>query len=188
MIIEISTNLHGVIKSFKDLRKINHNDKKPEHYYIHSIPKLPSWTNKKYKCSGEIVNLFNLTCTCEDFINRSRLFSERDIRKACKHIYYKLRDTKASEYIDKLTFKLLEAGVFHGEQHLFEYNIKNKKVILGFGESEEWVNVYAKNEGNYSRYSFNIKQQRWSNKWSPTNEHLIRIAIEIVNKYYKLAV
>jgi len=137
-------------------------------YYIHLLPELPWWTNRIYKHKDEELNLSKYSCSCTDYQQRAILFSKpRDIRRACKHIYYKLTGTRIKDFIDPLTQLLLKSTAIHNEVLHFKYEYLGKAYYFGFKENTNWINVYLKEDDEFRKFGFNPVEYRWSYKSEP---------------------
>ena len=176
------------IRILKDIRHIQaHKDKrervKKQGYkgnYIHKVPPLPRWTNKVYTSQGFKQNLYDLACTCPDFsYKKSKYKQPRDARSLCKHLYWKLTDTKASEFVEDKTLVLIEP-VVKGEIEFFHKEVLHNKreVIFGFSNNgEPWLGVYTINEfSKWTGYFYSYQEKRFAYGNEPPDK------VKIVNK------
>jgi len=162
-------------KKYSDLRKLKQDATGPlnpgENYYVHPLPLFPlKVKDKRYRYKEFHLDVYNLRCTCEDQIAKREEYQDRDIRKLCKHLYYKISSSWLKQYVDSLSLELLKNSVFFGPEHLYKYEYKKSLIILGFRSETEWVNVYAPNihhPEEHKRYSFNPSTKRWSYNSKP---------------------
>lgn len=166
----------GSTKIFDDIRDLEKLAKAREEYkmaieaelYIHEIPLLPSWTNKQYKSQGYVQNLYHLSCDCPDYVEKKRKYrAKRDVRRLCRHLYWKLTQTAAKDFIDDLSREFSRAVAIHGIDKFLKKNMNGNIVYLGFKDGNHWINVYVNENGEWKRYSYNLKQRRWSYERKP---------------------
>jgi hypothetical protein len=172
---------------YDDIRKRKPAETEKHQYYIEpQIPGLPEWTNKTYHCQDEEVNLFKLTCTCEDFKARKENYTDRDVRLCCKHIYYKLSNTAAKRYINSLYKNLSYAAAFFDIDSFFTFNIDKRDIYYGFNGYLNWVQVFVpvteNDADSYARFSYSPKLHRWSRGIEPENEWKIVYILERIIK------
>lgn len=159
-----------------DIRSIQETDSElGTNYYVHQFPKLPDKFNKIYHSKNEKVNLHNFTCTCQQFVENSKVFSERDIRKACKHIYYKASQTWLKEFIPEITLLLLKIAVFGRIKFLYKVNIYRKEIYFLLDDTSAWVKVIAPdNREVFTEYTYHTIQKRWGYSNIPPDEiHIV---------------
>lgn len=189
--IEIKLNSQPVnsFDEFSDLRiaetELINKSPVAQNYHLQFVPALPRWTDKEYKSGNEIVNLYQLYCTCETHSLRRELITEvRDIRRLCKHIYSKLEQTADRTGIDSLTLLFCKSAAIFGERFLFKYNIKKEDIYFGFTPSAEWINIYTKNvAGDYLKYAYQPIWNRWAYGNVPIHSHYILYTLEALLKY-----
>lgn len=178
------------IKEYDDIRiALKEIQEQGNNQYSHIIPQLPEWFDKEYIFTenGEVysINLYRLTCTCSEYKDKALKYKCGDIKSLCRHIYSKIIRTRAAEYIDDLSLLLLKDYVHNPGLVFYSYILSGRRIIIGLAQSP-WINIYAKAkrtkddpEGRYSRYSYNLKQERWSYNISPYPKNLIIEAIKI---------
>lgn len=162
-------------QKYSDLRKIQQDKHGPlnpgENYYVHKLPKFPlSLKDKRYKYKEYHLDVYNLRCSCDSQKEKREEFPDRDIRRLCKHLYYKISSSWIKEYVDSLSLELTKSAALFGEKHLYKYTYKNNEIVFGFQENSPWVNVYAPNNFNpevHHRYSFDPIKNRWSYNCKP---------------------
>lgn len=172
---------------YDDIRKRKPTEIKKHQYYVEpQLPELPAWTNKKYSCQEQQVNLFLLTCSCEDFKERKEKYGARDVRLCCKHIYYKLTSTAASKFINTLYKNLTYAAAFFNVDSIYTFKIDKRDIYYGFNGQLDWVQVFVPVNGSndsYARFSYSPKLKRWSHGIEPENEWKIVYIAEKIMKY-----
>lgn len=162
-------------KKYSDLRKLKQDPFSPlnpgENYYIHQLPQFPlKVKDKRYRYKEFHLDVFNLRCTCEDQKAKREEYQDRDIRKLCKHLYYKISSSWLKQYLDSLSMELMKNSALFGPEALYKYEYKKSFIIFGFRSETEWVNVYAPNihhPDEHKRYAFNPVTIRWSFKSQP---------------------
>lgn len=187
MIIKLKKADPRLPKEFTDIRiaekAISRNPFSAPNYYIHLLPRLPEWTDRIYyyktgPTTFEKQNLYHLTCTCSTFKEKKKVFEGRDIRVLCKHLFYKLTETKAKKYLQELDVLLMRSAVIFHEMYLYKYTIKKKDVILGFKQDTDWVNVYTHNIADtYIKFSYHPIKRTWSYGIAPPNHTMLILAI-----------
>jgi len=183
--------LKDKIPEFDDLRKVKQELPKiyGSYYYIHRVPKLPSFTDKTYRYKEVEMNLYHLTCTCQKFHDKLLLnYENRDIRRICIHLYYKLISSAAKKDIDQLTQVLMEAAVKHDARYFYKYYFRkeNKDVYISFAEHTEWINVFLQvrneDDADYIRFGYNAVLNRWNYGKSPALAGKIEYVIDSIIK------
>lgn len=173
---------------YDDIRKRKPTETKKHQYYIEpQFPLLPEWTDKLYHCQDEKVNLFKLTCTCDDFKERKEKYYARDVRLCCKHIYYKLTSTAASKFINTLYKNLTYVTAFFNIDSFYTFSIDKRNIYYGFNGQLNWVQVFVPvriNDPNfYARFSYSPKLRRWSHGTKPDNAWKIEYIANKIMKY-----
>ena len=151
-------------------------------FYVHRIPELPAWTNKINYSQGCEQNIYKLKCSCDEQKKLSKKYFDRDIRLACKHIYWKLTTTKVKTELDSLTKLLLDAFQKSNEMKLFKISFKDEILILGFTNPAEWINVFTGKE-KWNKYSFNVTEKGWAYNKFPKDAKLLSAKILSICKY-----
>lgn len=180
MIIKLEHRLNKGPKEFQDLRQaeksISVNESVPgQKHYIHPVPQFPKWTDKNFKCQNHAVNLFQFNCTCDEFVNdRAAQYHKSDIRICCRHLYYKLSDSRFSQFVDSLTLKLTHGTALKNERYFLKYMIYNQPVIFGFIPDSDWTGIYTQiSDGDFFRYSYNPIIKKWAEHLIPDQEVFI---------------
>lgn len=139
------------------------------------IPTLPESANKELSYSSYKVNPYKLTCTCPSFKENVQLFEhKRDIRRVCKHLYYKIDQfTSLPAFITLL----LENQFAHGPEKLIKR--KNNGILTFYGiknlKSQNWFNVYIQNPEipeRFRKLSYSTEEKRWSYGVNPENNEI----------------
>lgn len=158
-----------------DIRQI----KRKQQYLTHNeiifnYPELPKELNKTLLSKSNRVNLFKFTCTCEDYEKKSIKYSGRDIRKACKHIYYKSTQSYYEKYLPKIAYILLKLATFKEIEHLYKVNIFNSDVYFIIQSNSAWIKIISgDNSDNWGEYLFHTVKNRWGYNKIPPNENYI---------------
>ena len=167
-----------------DIRVIKEVPETGNNHFIYEFPKLPVKFNKFYHSKHEKINLFNFTCTCEQYINNSKHYTGRDIRKACKHIYYKASSEWLKDTIDPVTILLLKTAVFNGYKHLYKINIYSKEFYFIINPDSAWVKVITLSVNNSSiEYLYHTIDKRWGYGKEPDNDVFIVDQIQKLIKH-----
>lgn len=178
-------------QKYSDLRKLKQDKQSPlypgENYYVHQVPEFPSGLKeKRYRYKEFQLDVYSLRCTCDLQKEKREIYKDRDIRKICRHLYYKISSSWIKQYVEPLTMLLMKSAAIYNEKHLYRYEYKKSPVIFGFKEETLWVNVYTKNK-NYPdeifKYSFNPLTKRWSYNFKPEYYALFEDVIQRTIKY-----
>jgi hypothetical protein len=129
--------------------------------HSYKMPDLPAWANRIHEYNGYKINLSECSCTCEEYFRKVPFYPERDIRAVCRHLYFRLKYTAVSRYIDKLTLLLLDNQFNYGEDHLYKFSLEGKDFYFGFKKRTSWVNIYAE-QNHWIRFSYNPDEGRWA--------------------------
>lgn len=110
------------------------------------------------------LNLYNQTCTCNEFVSGEKeKFEKGDLRRLCRHLIFKYKRSFSPK---KLTpFK----------RFLFDnqYSLKEKvkqttffgvdlPVYFSYDNRSDWCDIFFPTNNIYKRYSFNIREERFS--------------------------
>lgn len=167
-----------------DIRVIKEVTETGNNHFIYEFPQLPAKFNKFYHSKQEKINLFTFTCTCEQFRNNSKLYKGRDIRKACKHIYYKASAEWLKNTIDPITLLLLKIAVFNGYKHLYKVYIYVKNFYFIINPESAWVKIITLTEMNSSiEYHYHTINRRWGFSLVPENEVFVVDQIQKIIKH-----
>ncbi len=150
----------------------------------YEFPKLPAKFNKIYYYKGEKINLYNYSCTCRQFEENSKLYPGRDIRRACKHIYFKASVDWLKKYIGGIAILLLQKAVYHGIQYLYKTNIFGKDFYFIINPDSAWINVITlKDETMAFEYTYHTIQKRWGYSNTPDESVYIVDQIQKIIKF-----
>lgn len=165
--------LVGDIRQIKNKQPyLTHNE------IIFNYPELPKELNKTLLSKSNRVNLFKFTCTCEDYKQKSVKYSGRDIRKACKHIYYKSTQDYYNDYFPDIIKILLKIAVFKGFSYLYKIKIFKNEVYYLIEPNSAWIKILAvNNQSKWDEYFLHILDNRWGYNKNPIND--IHIADQV---------
>ena len=149
----------------------------------YTIDNLPGWCNREYKKEFDLFNPYTVICTCGEYKEQSKEYESRDYRRVCKHLYYLYR-YRLKDEVPALTMMLMEQYHRYGAEELIKAEYGEAIFYYGFDRTGEWINIYC-NESMWIRFSYNIKQKRWSDKIAPKNEE---IYVGLLDKYFKINV
>jgi len=112
-----------------------------------------------------IVNLYEMTCSCQDFKKKNRNdYLKGDIRRLCKHLIYYYKNDFGVYGLSDLNKFIIESG--YGVNRYFNYFIIENiplPVIVSYEEKDDWWNIFMANEkGIYFRYGFSPIENRFS--------------------------
>lgn len=182
------------LPTFTDLREVEEHagrvleqERQPEETpYLHTIPLLPEWTDKTYRTQDEKQNLYHLTCTCADYAAKVKRYEPHDVRRLCRHLYYKLTDTKASLHIDELTKQIMKAAVFHNEKRWMKHTGSNgAPLVIGFTDKSDWLNIYIPTDDGCTRCAYHPVERRFAYNASPPNRSELEQEIQMLLGYGK---
>lgn len=143
--------------------------------YIHNIPKLPQFFGRDRNFGKYHYNLCSVSCDCGKFTLHKQLYNERDIRTCCYHLISGYLGNNVKNYIDDFTVILLEEQQKHGPSEL--YRIDAEK-FLSYQAVSDWINVFALQKGEWRRFGFNLKTDRWSYSRAPESADYIKNLID----------
>jgi hypothetical protein len=120
--------------------------------------------------SSYIVNLFDFTCTCPDFLERRCNVPKRNLLRACKHICRTLGSKSRRKLLSRLQDALIsnsivaDIGIYPG--CIREDDLGNL-VFVSEPTNEGWINIIApvwknKISETYDHFGYNIQEKRWS--------------------------
>lgn len=175
MIILESPYHNPIPRKYSDLRKIGDEINYFPHLLCqpYLVPALPKHLDKIFEFNGIKTNPYKLECDCDYFFKYAPHYEDRDIRRVCIHIYYKLVyhpfrkfHGATSKYLDELTLLLLENQIQHGREHIYKFTFLDRLIILGLSTNPEWINVYLWDE-RWVKLGFNHKENRWRYNHKP---------------------
>jgi hypothetical protein len=145
------------------------------------VENLPAWCNKEYRRGDDMFNPFTMICTCEEYKESTKEFAPLDFRRVCRHLYnfymYRIKND-----INPLAVILMEQNKKYGSEELIQAELNGTIFYYGFTRTNEWVNIYC-NENMWIRFSYNIRQKRWSDKIAPGNGDEY---VKLLKKYFSL--
>lgn len=128
-----------------------------------------------------VVGLRNSSCTCPDWTGSRSMYPDLDLRRCCKHVAFALyQATDGYRWPGWLGALINDCRYRQRGTHPLEQwrvvNVRETAAAFGIGPSE-WVNVWALWQGAYSRFGYNLQQERWSYGHRP---YLSRTIVEAV--------
>ena len=121
------------------------------------------------------LNLSKMTCTCPDFTKRHAKFEKGTIERLCKHL--KLELSKETS-IKGSIFEPLLSDKHDSKSFLISDETES---IIGYSESNEWINVYAKSVSlKFDKFGYSIDEHRWSRDNLPASADAIENIINEV--------
>lgn len=138
--------------------------------YIHEIEGFTQKKNKIHHSGHYKQNLYKLECTCEVFSKNKTVFNKKDLRRLCKHLYWKLSNLKL---VDKLTLLLAFDSVYFNYKKMIKLSYGKDFVIASYKEGSSWINIFSK-EKEWKKFSYEINQKRWSYNSKPANSNRIK--------------
>lgn len=132
------------------------------------VPVIEGITKRTYLMGNYRLNLYYLQCTCPAYKNSLKIYPKRDIRRICKHLYFKLVTTTALGD-DSLVKMLLDNRFWLLEKDLLKLRLDNELIYIGFSDSTEMVGVY-RYHSSWKRFSFNLLLRNWTNGLMPFKE------------------
>lgn len=165
------------LRVFSDIRKALsfYKEFHSKHYYIMKVPPLPESANKELTYYNYKVNPYKITCTCPSFKENVQLYKhKRDIRRVCKHLYYKMDQYTT---LPALITLLLENQLAHGPEKLIKR--KNNGILTFYGiknlKTQIWFNIYIQNPEipeRFRKLSYNTEEKRWSYGVTPVDNEI----------------
>ncbi len=138
------------------------------------LPTVSNASKKSLTLDKHKINLFYLQCSCLDFRESVKRYPRRDIRRICKHLYYKII-TQLENEVDPLTKMLLDNKFWMHETAVHKIKFEKQIIYLGFYNNEKIVNVY-KYTDKWRQYQYNTLKNYWINDLAPfSNGQLNRI-------------
>ena len=148
-----------------------------------SIPTIVSIKSDSNPDESYSVNLSDSSCSCSDWYGARKHFPSNTLNRCCKHVAYALHKVKKDlEYPEWLQCLINECR--HSEKGLSPkvkwtmVLVKNNPVLVSSGTGD-WINVYAHHDGYFSKFGYNIKEERWSYGMRPYYSATIKTALGI---------
>jgi hypothetical protein len=141
------------------------------------------------------VNLETLSCSCPWWQERCAHLPDRDIRRVDRHVARLLIRSKAIKEFDEIIQVILGHEDDYrnyegfGADYLHRMTLySGMKIVFTFRTSSPWVNVITRRRkkgdtgdyytGRYSKYGFNLIEERWSYGRTPPGAKLFRNIIK----------
>ena len=157
-----------------------------------SVPRLPQafdvWVEIGSGTSDRnyIVNLFEYSCTCPDYLKRRQYFYPGDVRRVCKHQFALMEERGLVDQLDELSRAVLKFGANRKTLRRLE-NKAGVAFALSTDTWAEWVDVVTRKKrvgekggaysGEYDVYGYNNSEKRWSYGEAPAGARAIKSAI-----------
>ena len=144
---------------------------------------LPSvnWRGHVESSDGETeynVDLMRYTCTCPDWAGRRAKLAPGSIGRACKHIVRSLHAQDEFENFPPIIRAIIEDAFFRdggtapGDDYL-HMDLNGNSIFVSY-TGGDWANVLAPDGNDYSRFGYNITEQRWSYGEAPKGARKIK--------------
>lgn len=141
------------------------------------------------------VNLETLSCSCSWWQERCAHLPARDIRRVDRHVARLLIRSKAIKEFDEIIQVILGHEDDYrnyegfGADYLHRMTLHSgMKIVFTFRTNSPWVNVITRRRkkgdtgdyytGRYSKYGFNLIEERWSYGRTPPGAKLFRNIIK----------
>jgi hypothetical protein len=124
------------------------------------------------------VDLNGPRCTCPDWRTwRSRL-PVGDLTRCCKHVLHVYATLVRRGNSDGWLLAFIENGwPAHPEAEWHLLTVDSDKVLFCTASDKGWANVFAKEGKGYSRFGFNVDENRWAYGTEPRGARAIADAI-----------
>jgi hypothetical protein len=107
------------------------------------------------------VDLLGPTCTCPDFVPRSKL-PKGDLSRCCKHVFQAFAQVRPKDGWTGWLDSFLELGI--------RPNPKTKWAVVKLGEDfvlissapQDWANVYLHSGLENERFGYSVVEERWA--------------------------
>jgi hypothetical protein len=142
----------------------------------YNVPVIKGLTKRTYLMGNYRVNLHYLQCTCPVYKNALKIYPKRDIRRICKHLYYKIITELESE-IDTLSKMLLDNKFWLNEREVFKIKLDEHLLYLGFDHTFDTINIY-RFTGRWKQYRFSFFKRAWINEIKPFHNPNMTLALE----------
>jgi len=129
------------------------------------------------------VDLSGPSCSCPDWRNRRSRLPVGDLTRCCKHVlaaYAKLPRTKG---IDGWLLAFIENGwPAHPGATWRLVTVGSDQDLVCSASENGWANVFAKEDGEYLRFGFNVEEDRWAYGSEPHGAATIGEAIRLLSE------
>lgn len=110
-----------------------------------------------------LVNLFTMSCTCQEFQKKQKSYSPTHLKRICQH----LKDAMDKPLSEKDPFlRRIVASFYNKPAHYFYFFDFIEKHVIYFTESSNWVNIITEHNPD-TQYAYNIIEKRWSSEGIP---------------------
>lgn len=144
------------------------------HSYILPINhEILNETKQTSKCK---YNAHYLSCSCKEFIERTKLYPKRDLRRLCKHLYFSLLTDHAT-HLDHLTRLLIETNFWFGRQILFKSKVGKHDFYFSMSIPIDKIYVFLKND-KWQKYEYSLSEDFWVDNIYPNNYDKLTLKIK----------
>jgi hypothetical protein len=174
------------IRDFEEFKNIKKDGRKISTKYSFIVPELPTWCDRIYHYKDLKINPYQLKCSCGDSLLRRKYYEERDIRVICKHLYWKIAQTKIKDEVDELIILLMKQTALFGTNKFLTLEVDGKQIHLGFKNGNDWITILTPLQNcGWQSWGYNPFEGRWSFDEMPPNK--LHIELEISRFFTKWA-
>lgn len=144
---------------------------------------IPARCDRTYKARSHTtaglvyeVNLKKITCTCPDFIGQRSYFEPGNVRRVCKHILEKLKQTKLLQLIPEPAQTVLFFG--NRDISFTKATVDGREFLFCYRPNGAWVRACSVSDGAWEIVSYNLGRRDWSHEGQPKDAALFVKAIE----------
>ncbi len=159
--LDIQLDIHNLISAeqLKQNTAERINIKLKENYsYI--IPKNTSFPKNTFHFRNYKINLFYLHCSCKSYRENVKKYPKRDLRRICKHIYFKIF-ADYSEALDTLSKLLLDTKYWFGITYITKVDLNDDEIYLGLNFTKEKVAAIINVDECWKQYIYNLRDLNW---------------------------
>lgn len=128
------------------------------------------------------VDLSSPSCSCPDWMGKRRRLPVGHLSRCCKHVIDAYNQAAPENgWPGWIGAFFMHGWKPHPEQEWGVIGSDGDIVLYSTGPNG-WADVYAKSEGLYERYGYNVNENRWSYGVKPENGYSIACAIIALNR------
>ncbi len=131
-------------------------------------------------CIEYLVDLAGPTCTCPDFLPRSKL-PKGDLSRCCKHVFQVFAKVRPKDGWTGWLDAFLELGIRPHPKTKWAVVKLDKDSVLISSAPQEWANVFLKSGQENERFGYNVSNNRWSYGTSPQDSSRLIAEIRKLN-------
>ncbi len=131
---------------------------------------------KSIAFAGKLINPHYYTCSCKDYRSYAEKYPKRDLRRICKHLFIYLSKNHFED-IDLVSRILLEHKFWYKIINVFELEINNVKILIGYTKDFEIFHIYIPPKLPVF-YSYNSSLKKWKNADEPPLDSEINFALK----------